>query len=736
MAMRGADPLQSWNSTMRGSNGSGLPPSESSMMLENPLSFAQMQQYKNQYSQSMDMRGSFSSQIPSAAGTSKGGDASTGKPTYVLNLHFLGLSGLPKAGWFERAPAYEMIVHAGGVAKRIRPRIPAPPPGAGAETIELDEFVPAEQLKVLERLDDRASIRCPTPGEYFRVDVWEERTPLLDLVGKGTVRSLLGQCYVPLEQKYNRRPCTWPIVSRTDKVTTEVGFLTCKFGLATMPGPVLNLRVVEGTIGTTEMQLAWETPENDGGTVLRGYRVEARVPGTRPGDMSNPLAGLGPIGDETPRTASAPAVAEPSVVLKNLTGNMEYVFCVWAVSEAGPGTGNEVYGKTGAVAPGLCGLPYLAEGDEGFVIQWDAPEDGGGADVIAYRVWLRALFTNRIGEVWPAEGWVDLGLFEHWGDRSTSQQTPLRMDALPECSGCLCSVSALNAAGLVGPSTQEVPIVNPQSSDALRVPRAAAREVQQQQQQRQQGEGDPLAAYQSPGALSRNQLSGEARYASFGSQSRLSSADAQRGQAQRAPLRKASFSDREVVDLDQDVGPKVLTRPRNIKAAASQALSTVMHPMSSAQSQQRPQARARSAGATSTGSAPSGVVVATQAVGRVVEASEIRREAVPYGAPRRLSSVPSMREDGGYGAPVPRQLSSGPSMREDGSSQMQALRPVASFNNPTLLRQPGISEAYAAGVARPVPRQQSNNLDGSVAGSWGLGQKGSLAAGRPSFEIR
>lgn len=316
-----------------------------------------MSKLGSQYSQHSDMRSSFGTQMPGTSaslGSSKGG--ASGKPTYVLNLHFLGLSDMPKAGWFERAPVYELMVHSGGVAKRIRPRIPAPPPGVGAESIDLEDFVPAAQLKVLQRIDDRASIRCAAPGEFFRVDVWEERTDLVDIRGKGATRVMLGQCYVPLDHKYNRRPCTWPIVERGDKALAEVGFLTCKYGLATMPAPVQNLRIVEGSVGSTEVQLAWEPPESDGGTALRGYRVEARLPGARAAaDSSSLLSGLGPIGDETARTASAPAVAEPSVVLRNLAGNTEYVFCIWAVSEAGPGAGSELQGKTGPVVPAECG---------------------------------------------------------------------------------------------------------------------------------------------------------------------------------------------------------------------------------------------------------------------------------------------------------------------------------------------------------------------------------------------
>lgn len=393
--------------------------------------------------------------------------SSAGKPTFVLTLHFLGVCGISKASWFERAPAYEVIVHAGGVAKRFRPRIPAPPPGVGSDMsaldLDLEKCIPEEHLKTLQRLDDRLSVRLVSPGEFFRVDIWEEKTPLLDFGSKGPSRSLFGKCYIPLESKYNRRPCTWPIVLQAEKGTlTEVGFLTCKFGLAGMPGTVRNLRVVEGTIGEREVQLAWEPPESDGGTPLRGYRVEARDASVEPS-----LASAFMFGEDAPVTSSAPPTQEPSAILRNLHGNTVYVFSVWAVSEAGPGTGSEVQGRTAAIPPRLCGPPYLVESSygSGHCIQWSPPSDNGGADIVAYRVWLRPLFLNQMGEQWPGESWIDLGLSEHRGEQHVLQQTPLLLHALPhEAVGCLCSLSALSAAGHLGPTTQEIPIFSRHST--------------------------------------------------------------------------------------------------------------------------------------------------------------------------------------------------------------------------------------------------------------------------------
>lgn len=784
------------------SNANKMSGSGESFLFDTDSSF--MQKFKSQYSQYNDLRGSFGSQLFSSQFDSKvssGAASAAGKPTYVLNLHLLGLAGLPKAGWFERAPGYELIVHAGGVAKRIRPRIPAPPPGVGTEPVDLEECVPAEQMKVLQRLDDRSSVRCPAPGDFFRVDVWEERSPLVDLGNKGHSRVMLGQCYVPLEQKYNRRPCTWPIVNRTDKALTEVGFLTCKFGLATMPGPVQNLRVVEGTVGVTEMQLAWEPPETDGGTVLRGYRVEARTVEQRSSSSHPGIGAL--VGDETPRTASAPAVPEPSSVLRNLTGNTEYLFCVWAVSEAGPGTGAEVIGKTGAVAPGVCGLPQLAECDEGYFIQWLPPEESGGADMIAYRVWLRALFHNSLGEVWPAEGWIDLGLVEHRGDQSAVQQAPLRLDAMPApCSGCLCSVSALSTAGLMGPSTPEVPILHmpeevpvvaapspqPVSShgspdrklpvagngsskpaspaavaeplpptrghyaDYAENPLAAMQHYAENQLPETvrhaadplamtvQHGGDPLAQYHPPSALAQHQLGGA-------QDSRLHSApvppDERRGLSDDAGA---------IADSQGHTGAcssSSTTEPQRREVVLPRTLGNI-------------QAYARSEGAASSSSSPDGARSGSSPGGEAMAVAQGARGR-GYGAeasqPQEEQAVQiSCRVvDASEIRPAAETVRSGSPPLVARTSDLCTTRPIqAYYREAELLKTEEVVCAVAHTMHPPSPppairkvivaaeeagsvlRQQLAGSGGDLeaAGSWTRGQKGSLSAGRPSFDLR
>lgn len=374
---------------------------------------------------------------------------------YFLTVHILGLLGLPKGGWFERAPVYELAMQVPGESgKKLKLRPPASPEDGGDDLADLTELVPLEQEANLQRFDERVSIRMRSRAAFFQVDVYEERVGVLEL-RKGSKKHLLGQCFVPLELQFNRRPCTWSIVKRGEgKTMVDVGYFICKFGLATTPGPVRNLRMGEG-VTSTEVLLQWDPIESESSVALRGYHAEAQ-------DISVDELTASPrrLADAS-RTAQTMPSPKPSLKLRNLHGNTAYRFRVWAVGEAGAGPFMEIMGRTGPVAPGVCGLPglHLANGHEEFQVEWTPPLEDGGAHVVAYRVWLRMLLAGSRGDVFPAEGTVDLGLFEHSGDFAATQVAPIRIDALPDGVGCLCSVAALNAAGLTGPATSEVPVV-------------------------------------------------------------------------------------------------------------------------------------------------------------------------------------------------------------------------------------------------------------------------------------
>lgn len=312
-------------------------------------------------------------------------------------------------------------------------------------------MVPAAQVL---RIDERLTFRLAEAVDLLQLEVWEEQSSWVDITGKGPYRTLLGHCQVPLDPQLVRRPCTWPIVSRNslDGTAKDVGYVVCSFSLAFVPTPVRNLHVAQGHCRPTEVCLAWDPPLDEGGSLLRGYRIEAQEASSESTDF------LG--GRKGPIVANAGPEAAPSVVVKGLEGNSEYVFKVWPVSEAGNGPPASLVARSGPVAPGPCSVPRAADGDAEapLCIEWSPPKSSGGAAIVAYRVWLRPIFRDPLGKLSPAAGFIDLGLVQHRGGPQDPQRLPLRMDALPVCEGCLSCVAALNSAGQMGPSTAEAPV--------------------------------------------------------------------------------------------------------------------------------------------------------------------------------------------------------------------------------------------------------------------------------------
>ena len=60
---------------------------------------------------------------------------------------------------------------------------------------------------------------------------------------------------------------------------------------------------------------------------------------------------------------------------------------------------------------------------------------------------------DGLGGFFPASSFIDMGLVEHSGHAHAPQRAPVK-DRLPSCSGCLCSVAAINSAGLTGQSSE------------------------------------------------------------------------------------------------------------------------------------------------------------------------------------------------------------------------------------------------------------------------------------------
>jgi len=87
--------------------------------------------------------------------------------------------------------------------------------------------------------------------------------------------------------------------------------------------------------------------------------------------------------------------------------------------------------KTGPCAPAGCGPPRLA-GCAGPVlsVEWDSPIYDGGAELVAYRVWVRPFSATDADEgaqmqgVWEWLGYVGiLGSFGHDSDMSESHSS-------------------------------------------------------------------------------------------------------------------------------------------------------------------------------------------------------------------------------------------------------------------------------------------------------------------------
>jgi len=169
-----------------------------------------------------------------------------------------------------------------------------------------------------------------------------------------------------------------------------------------------------------------------------------------------------------PTTALLPPLPEPVALSGSRTSLAADAACAyspWTTDEAsGADIGTDTMASVGPVVPGICGTPRALAGDvlqneAPLYVEWSPPTSAGGCStVVAYRLLLRPLFYDGLGEAYPAESSIDLGLVVHQGGPTEMQNTSVQCDKLPPCPGCLCSVAALNAAGITGLSTEEVPV--------------------------------------------------------------------------------------------------------------------------------------------------------------------------------------------------------------------------------------------------------------------------------------
>jgi len=262
-------------------------------------------------------------------------------------------------------------------------------------------------------------------------------------------RELFARAFVPLtEPKWQRRPCTWPAV---DALGNDVAYLTCEFAFARVPPAVAGLQVEGAT--SEEVLLSWRPPPHDRVAPVHRYHVEA-LPLLR----GNEPAARTPSWQ---RVAEVDADPDPHVTASGLRPNTRYRFRVHASNEAGVSPVAEVEAATGPSAPGLCGRPRLA-GCKGPVltIEWDGPEDDGGTEVVAYRLWVAPGIGARVPE---QDAWFEVGHVRH--DRAGPQRAEIHTEDLDHSiSRYFCRVAAIGEAGEVGaatPETAALPFPNP-----------------------------------------------------------------------------------------------------------------------------------------------------------------------------------------------------------------------------------------------------------------------------------
>jgi len=391
----------------------------------------------------------------------------------LLVVRFLYLSKLPVGSWMQGPAQYLLSLHVGEDARNDPPPVPgmyttkpvqAGPPMAVAPEEALLKQQIAKSVAAMEagdgqdqaqaaadavecRFKVRVSVRLSEAGPgpaaggpvYFRVDAWSLPLGGGGLFGGSPKPTLFARAFVPInEPNYHRRACTWPMVDARGK---DCSFLTCEFSFARVPSPVQELRA--SNITAADMRLSWLPPAGEDKVVpVQGYRVEARPLGRQPGSAGSWQV----IGE-----VEAAGPAEKSLPARGLNPDTRYHFRVCAVNEVGTGQPEELEATTAPCAPSGCGAPRLA-GCNGPVlaVEWDPPPYDGGADIVAYRVWVRPFTASNS----KANDWLEVGHVKH--SMAGVQRAEIHTEDFDSTIGrYLCRVAAVNAAGEVGPATPD-----------------------------------------------------------------------------------------------------------------------------------------------------------------------------------------------------------------------------------------------------------------------------------------
>lgn len=174
-----------------------------------------------------------------------------------------------------------------------------------------------------------------------------------------------------------------------------------------------------GTPGDQQVPLVWSAPDDTGGAVLTGYKVQISDDSGASWD------------DTMPATLTSTSTA---VTVTGLTNGVGYIFRVAGINIAGPGTYSPVSAVvTPRTTPGAPGQPVGVVTGGQVSLTWSGPADNGGASISGYRVQS----SDDSGTTWTDAAPSSL----------TSASTAVTLTSLAGGSAYLFRVRAINVAG-------------------------------------------------------------------------------------------------------------------------------------------------------------------------------------------------------------------------------------------------------------------------------------------------
>ncbi len=206
-----------------------------------------------------------------------------------------------------------------------------------------------------------------------------------------------------------------------------------------LSAPVAPTGLTATLSGSTQVNLSWTAPSDDGGAAITGYRIETSAnAGTTWSEQE----------DDTESTATA-------YEHTGLTPGTTYHYRVSAINSAGTGNPSNVdHATTGtATQPDApTGLSATASGRTQINLSWTAPLENGGAAITGYRIET----STNAGTTWSEQE-----------DDTESTATAYEHTGLTPGTTYHYRVSAINSAGTSTSST-----VDHATTEAISAPQA------------------------------------------------------------------------------------------------------------------------------------------------------------------------------------------------------------------------------------------------------------------------